>query len=77
MSKEKGSVLNHSRIAPVCIYLAWEEGLGDFYAVYPVRFVARTCLAPEIFITGILSQSFSASAPGTTYNACRTNKALS
>ena len=77
MSQEQGSVLNHSHIAPVCIYLAWEEARGDFYAVYPVRFVVRTCLAPEIFITGIVSQSFSVSAPGTTYNACRTNKVLS
>lgn len=65
MSEEQCSVLNHSDIASVCIYLAREEALRDFYAVYPVRFVVHTCLAPEIFITGIVSQSFSASAPGT------------
>lgn len=69
MSEEQGSVLNHSDIASVCIYLAWEEAQCDFYAVYPVRFVVRTCLAPEIFITGIVSQSFFASAPGTIMHA--------
>lgn len=67
--KERDSVLNHFDIASVCIYLAWEEAQWDFYAVYPVRFVVRTCLAPEIFITGIVSQSFSASAPGTIMHA--------
>lgn len=35
-----------------------------FSAVYPVRFVVGTRLALQIFITGIVSQSFSASAPG-------------
>lgn len=69
MSEEQGSVLNHSDIASVCIYLAWEEVQCDFYAVYPVRFVVRTCLAPEIFITGIVSQSFFASALGTIMQA--------
>ena len=69
MSEEQGSVLNHSDIASVCIYLAWEEVQCDFYAVYPVRFVVRTCLAPEIFITGIVSQPFFASAPGNIMNA--------
>lgn len=69
MSEERGSVLNHSDIASVCIYLAWEETQCDFYAVYPVRFVVRTCLAPEIFITGIVSQSFFASAPVTIMHA--------
>lgn len=64
MSEEQASVLNHSDIASLCIYLALEEAQCDFYAVYPVRFVVRTCLAPEIFITGIMSQSFFASAPG-------------
>lgn len=69
MSEEQGSVLNHSDRASVCIYLAWEEAQCDFYAVYPVRFVVRTCLAPEIFITGIVSQSLFASAPGTIMHA--------
>lgn len=58
MLEEPGLVLNHSDTASVCIYLAWEEAQCDFYAVYPVRFVVRTCLAPEIFITAIVSQSF-------------------
>lgn len=71
MSEEQGSVLNHSDRASVCIYLAREEAQCDFYAVYPVRFVVRTCLAPEIFITGIAlcRRHFFASAPGH-YNAC-------
>lgn len=63
MSEEQGLVLNHSDIASVCIYLAWKEAQCDFYALYPVRFVVRTCLVPEIFITGIVSQSFFATAP--------------
>lgn len=71
MSEEQGSVLNHSDIASVCIYLAWEQAQYDFYAVYPVRFVVRTCLAPEIFITGIVSQSFLASAPGAVMHASK------
>lgn len=69
LSAEQGSVLNHCDIASVCIYLAWKEAQWDFYAVYPVRFVVCTCLAPEIFITGIVLQSFSASAPGTIMHA--------
>lgn len=58
LSVEQGSVLNHSDRASVCIYLAQEQAQCDFYAVYPVRFVVRICLAPEIFMTGIVSQSF-------------------
>lgn len=62
MLEEQGWVLNHSDIASVCIYLAGEQAQCDFRAVYPVRFVVHTCLAPEIFITCIVSQSFFASA---------------
>lgn len=64
LSEEQAWVLNHSDIA-VCIYLGWEGAQCDFFAVYPVRFVVPTCLAPGIFITGIVSQSFFASTPGT------------
>lgn len=64
LSAEQAWVLNHSDIA-VCIYLGWEGAQCDFFAVYPVRFVVHTCLAPGIFITGIVSQSFFASTPGT------------
>lgn len=60
----------------VCIYLAWEKTQWDFYAVHPVGFVVRTCPVPEIFITGIMSQPFSASAPGA-YNTQQANKGIS
>lgn len=73
MLEEQGSVLNHSDAASVCIYLTWEEAQWDFWVVYPVRFVVRTFLAPGIFITAIVSQSFSASASGD-YNAWQANK---
>lgn len=41
------SALNHSDTASVCIHLAQEETQCDYCAVYPVRLVVHTCLAPE------------------------------
>lgn len=75
MLEEQGSVLNYSDIASVCIYLAWEEAQCDFYAVYPVRFVVRTCLVPEIFITSVVSQSFFCLSTRD-YNVWQANKGL-
>lgn len=64
LSEEQRLVLNHFDIPAARIYLAWEEVQWDLAAVYPVRFGVRTCLAPEIFISAIVSQSFSACARG-------------
>lgn len=56
LSEEPVSARSPSDAASVCVYFGREETQCDSCAVYPVSFTVHARLAPEIFITCIVSQ---------------------
>lgn len=55
LSEEPVSARSHSDAASVCVYLGREETQCDSCAVYRGSFAVHARLAPEIFITCIVS----------------------